>query len=98
MNWSSALPSRRRHLLLMLGRQRRMLRTQDLSGLAQLLRDEAQLAVQGLASASGEKQSDHLWAVEALLLSADLLLRAGDPKRSRGRWSPRRSLSIPKPK
>ncbi len=70
------------HLLLMLGRQRRMLRTQDLSGLAQLLRDEAQLAVQGLASTSGEKQSDHLWAVEALLLSADLLLRAGDLKRS----------------
>lgn len=70
------------HLLLMLGRQRRALRAQDLAGLAQLLRDEAQLAVQGLTTASGEKQSDHLWAVEALLVSADLLLRAGDLKRS----------------
>lgn len=70
------------HLLLMLGRQRRALRAQDLAGLAQLLRDEAQLAVQGLATESGEQQSDHLWAVEALLLSADLSLRTGDLKRS----------------
>ena len=70
------------HLLLMLGRQRRALRAQDLTGLAQLLRDEAQLAVHGLATETGEPQSDHLWAVEALLLSADLSLRTGDLKRS----------------
>lgn len=70
------------HLLLMLGRQRRALRAQDLAGLAQLLRDEAQLAVQGLATQGGEPQSDHLWAVEALLLSAELSLRTGDLKRS----------------
>lgn len=70
------------HLLLMLGRQRRALRAQDLPALAQLLRDEAQVAVQGLLTESGEKQSDHLWAVETLLLSADLSLRVGDLKRS----------------
>jgi hypothetical protein len=70
------------HLLLLLGRQRRALRAQDLGALAQLLREEAQLAAQGLATASGDKQPDQLWAIEALLLSADLALRAGDLKRA----------------
>ena len=36
----------------------------------------------GLASASGEKQTDHLWALESLLLSADLSLQLGDLKRA----------------
>ena len=70
------------HLLLLLGRQRRALRAQDPAVLAQLLRDEAQLAVEGLTSASGEKQPDHLWALESLLLSADLSLQLGDLKRA----------------
>lgn len=67
------------HLLLLLGRQRRAMRQQDASALAPLLRDEAKLASEGLsAKTGGDKQSDPVWAVEALLQAASSALRAND--------------------
>jgi len=68
------------HLLLLLARQRRLMRQQDQAGLALLLRDEAQLALDGLCEHPGDdRQSDFVWAVEALLNASACALSSGDP-------------------
>ncbi len=71
------------HLLLLLGRQRRAMHQQDSVALAQLLRDEADTALQGLsAQPDTEKQSDPVWATDALLNAAACALRSGDLSRA----------------
>lgn len=71
------------HLLLLLGRQRRAMRLQDADALATLLREEADLALQGLSvKTDGERQSDPDWAMEALLSAGAAALRAGNLARA----------------
>ena len=77
------------HLLLLLGRQRRALAKKDWAELAELLRQEAQLATDGLPETSpagtteaAPRKPDLMWACDSWLAAAHVALEGGDDKRA----------------